>query len=119
MAIAQLNPTLERVHGKFGNQLYRCYGSKVNVIPLPDYSRRRRSKLQKETSRIFAKAHADTQRAMADPVLRAWFAQGKTPKYKTLHGFIMAEYLRRAREKSGGAPPAQNRHRVLEPDFAI
>jgi len=125
MATARLNISFQGVHGKIGNLLYRCYGSKVNVIPLPDYSRRRRNQRQKECSMNFAKAHADARKAMGDPVLRAWFAERKTRKYKTLRGFIMAEHLRRAkppvpvRDKSTGALSAQDQHVLLQTDFDI
>jgi hypothetical protein len=103
MAIAQLNVSLESIRDKFGNQWCRRYGRKLVIGPMPDFSRRRRSKRQKETSRNFAKAHAYARKAVDDPVLRAEYARRKTRKYKTLRGFIMTEYLR-----SGELPRPSN-----------
>ena len=125
MATAQFNPSVERFRGKFGNRLYRRYGRKVNVIPLPDYSKRHRNARQKECSINFAKAHAATQKALADPILRALYARRKTRKYRTLRGFIMASYLhlgeppRPIRKRRKAPPPPPGWHFVLQPDFDI
>ncbi len=94
MAVAHLNVALESIRGKCGNLLFRLYGRKLRVIPLPDYSGRRRSKRQKASSRKFAKAVHYAGDVLADPVRLAAYKKRTRLRRAKLREFIIADYMK-------------------------
>lgn len=94
MAVARFNVALRSIRGKCGDILIRKYGDKFVIGPLPDYSSRRRSRRQKASSRTFGQAVKYAGEVKHDPVRRAAYARRKPRRFKTLRGFIIADYLK-------------------------
>ena len=69
----ELNPTIERFHGKIGGLTYRVMYGKQTVMKTPDMSNVQWSEAQQENRQRFRQAIAYARAAMADPKVRAHY----------------------------------------------
>ena len=71
MAKVKLNPTILRIQGKMGNAVFRLsHTGELSMTKIPDMSRVKWSKAQKEHRQRFKEAVAYAKVAMADEKVR-------------------------------------------------
>lgn len=95
MAKVILNPTLEGLSGRIGDQVYR-YNSrtgKTSVSKVPDMTKVKWSKAQKAQRRRFKKAVAHVKRLKTQPAVWAIYQKVAKRKKKRAWDVAMRDYF--------------------------
>lgn len=95
MAKVTLNPMIEEIQGKLGGYVFRRTRSgKMYLSKVPDMSRVKWSKAQKESRERFKKAVAYAQAAMADPKVRSRYEKKAEKEGRRARDLAIADYLK-------------------------
>ncbi len=102
MAIVELGPLLQEVHGKIGDLVFRRGpNGKTVVSRVPQKKKKKSQKAQKaEKARnarqrqLMYEAHDYARAAMADPEIRAYYEQEARRKRKKAYSLAFASFFR-------------------------
>jgi hypothetical protein len=93
MAILTEHGTLS---GRVGDLVFRTVGNRQVVSHRPRKSKIKRSKKQKESTKLFSEAVVYAKSVMADPVKRTQYEK-KLEKGQTVFTAVVSEYMKKAR----------------------
>ena len=95
MAKVKLNPTILRIQGKLGNAVFRLsHTGELSMTKLPDMSKVKWSKAQKEHRQRFKEAVAYARAAMADEKVRAKYAKEAKKLDKRPFDMAVSDYFK-------------------------
>jgi hypothetical protein len=95
MAKVKLNPAVREIRGAVGNMVFRRGASgEVHVMKMPNMSKVKWSKAQKEHRQRFALAVAYAHRAMADEKARAMYVEEAAQKGKRPFDLAVSDYFK-------------------------
>jgi len=106
MAIVELGPLLQEVHGKIGDLVFRRGpNGKTIVSRLPQKKKKKSKKAQKAEKERNARqrqlmydAHDYARAAMADPEIRKYYEQEARRKKKKAYSLAFASFFRISRK---------------------
>jgi hypothetical protein len=93
MARAELNPVLDELHGALGDVVFKRYGSKIFVSRKPDLSDHKPTPAQKAQRERFRQAMAYASRAVADPAVKALYAEAAAARQKPLLSVAVKDHM--------------------------
>ena len=95
MTKVEFNPAIQQIKGAVGNMVFRRGpGGKTHIMRMPDMSKVKWSKAQKEHRRRFALAVAYAHRAMADEKVRATYEEEAMQKCKRPFDLAVSDYFK-------------------------
>lgn len=95
MAKIKLHPTILRMQGKMGNAVFRqSHTGELSLTKLPDMSKVKWSKAQKEHRQRFKEAVAYARAAMADEKIRVKYAKEAKKLHKRPFDMAVSDYFK-------------------------
>ena len=95
MAKIILNPIVERAQGKMGNIVFRrSHTGEMSITKLPDMSHVKWSQAQKDHRQRFKQAVAYAKAAMAEPTVRAVYAETAAQRNKRPFDLAVSDYFK-------------------------
>jgi len=95
MAKIILNPIIERAQGKMGNIVFRrSHTGEMSITKLPDMSKVKWSQAQKAHRQRFKQAVAYAKAAMAEPTVRAVYAETAAQMNKRPLDMAVSDYFK-------------------------
>jgi len=95
MAKVTLNPTVRRIQGKLGNAVFRLsHTGELSMTKLPDMSKVKWSKAQKEHRQRFKLAVAYARSAMADEKVRLKYEKIAKKMHKRPFDMAVSDYFK-------------------------
>jgi hypothetical protein len=95
MAKVELNPAIQQIQGAVGNMVFRRgQGGRMHVMKMPNMSRVKWSKAQKEHRQRFALAVAYAHEALADEKVRARYVEEAAQKGKRPFDLAVSDYFK-------------------------
>jgi hypothetical protein len=95
MAKITLNPIVQSAQGKMGNIVFRrSHTGEMTITKLPDMSRVKWSKAQKEHRQRFKQAVAYARTAMAEPKVRAIYEKTAAKQGKRPFDMAVSDYFK-------------------------
>ena len=93
MAKGELHPFLDHLRGRVGEFVFKRYGKKLVVTRRPRFKKRRLDAAEKKKRSLFAKANAYALRVLADPDLRAVYADSAKRTRRRIQNIAISDYL--------------------------
>ncbi|HLE91146.1 MAG TPA: hypothetical protein VI753_08355 [Anaerolineales bacterium] len=95
MAKITLNPVVQRIQGKMGNAVFRlAHTGQMTITKLPDMSKVKWSKAQKDHRHRFKQAVAYARAAMDEPKVRAVYEKIAAQKHKRPFDRAVSDYFK-------------------------
>jgi len=95
MAKIILNSGIQRIRGKMGNAVFRLSPTgELTITKLPNMSRVKWSKAQKEHRQRFKQAVAYARAAMAEPEVRAVYEKMAAKQHKRPFDMAVSDYFK-------------------------